>query len=91
MRPKRPCAASCGRALSEAGGEDAVERHRRAAALQVAEDGDPDLVLDAGRELGRQALAGAAQARMAVAGVGDLDRRRSPPTGRAPSATTTIE
>ena len=51
-----------GRLEAVAGGEDAVARRRRAAALDVAEDGDPRLVARALLDLAGEDVADPAQA-----------------------------
>ena len=76
---------------AEAGGEDAVEGGRGAAALDVAEDGGPGLFAGAPLDLALQPVADPAQAGVAE-GVGRRVGRRPgmPPIGCAPSATTMI-
>src|SRR5579862_9595336 len=73
------------RRQSEPGGEDTVEGGRRAAALDVAEDGRPGFVAGPLLDLSLQRVANTAEPRMAklIEGVlsGDLDR---PLLGRGP-------
>ena len=76
----------------EAGGQHAVERGRRAAALDVAEHGGARLEAGALLDLALEPLPDPAEPRVAeLVLAGGHQSPSCPPAGTAPSATTTIE